>query len=62
MASVVTVKPSKALDRFEGSQYVESEYEESAYGSECGSNIELQNNVEEIQENVEYNAHKSLKC
>ena len=58
MASV-TDKPSKALDSFEVSQYyVESECDESAYGSECGSNIELQNNVVETQENIENNAQK----
>ena len=57
MASV-TDNPSKALDSFEVSQYVESEYAESAYGSECGSSIELQNNVEETQEDVETYAQK----
>ena len=59
MASVVTVKPSKALDRFESSQYVKSKYGsdsgsstqlqndvESAYGSESGIPTELQNDVD----------------
>ena len=58
MASVVVDNPSKALERLKDSQYVESEYDESAYGSECGSNIELQNSVEETQENLEKNAQK----
>ena len=70
MALVVTVKPSNALDKLKVSQYVESEYNsesgstelqndvESAYGSECGSNLELQNSVVEIQENVENNTQK----
>ena len=57
MASVVD-KPSKALEQIEDSQYVESVCDESAYGSECGRNIELQNSVEETQEKIENNAQK----
>ena len=56
MASVVD-KPSKALEQIEDSQYVESECDESAYGSEDGRTIE-HNSVEESQENIENNAQK----
>ena len=51
MASVEN-KPSKALEQMEESQYVESECNESAYGSEDGSTIELNNSVKETQEKV----------
>ena len=39
MASVEN-KPSKTLEQLEESQYVESECDESAYGSEDGRTIE----------------------
>ena len=58
MAWIVKYKPSKAFEGLENSQYVESECNESAYGSEYGSSIELQNSVEETQENIEINAQK----
>ena len=58
MAWIVKYKPSKALERLEDSQYVESECDESAYGSEYSSNIELQNSVEGTYENIENNAQK----
>ena len=71
MALVVTMKPNSALEKLKMSQSVESDKSdttelqndlESGYGSkcpgECGSNLELQNSVIEIQENVENNAQK----
>merc|ERR1711874_829722 len=44
-------------EQMEESQYVESECDESAYGSEDGRTIE-HNSVEELQENIENNAQK----